>query len=61
MGELLERGELLDALDRMLAASAAGGQVALVAGEAGSGKSALAAAFAARAGVRARPLPGLRS
>ncbi|MEV6494878.1 AAA family ATPase, partial [Actinoplanes sp. NPDC051633] len=58
MGELLERGELLATLDRMLTASAAGGQVALVPGEAGAGKSALAAAFAARAGSRARVLWG---
>ena len=56
--ELLERAEPLADLDGLLTASAAGGHVAVVCGEAGAGKSALAAAFAARAGSRARMLWG---
>ncbi|MEV6494482.1 AAA family ATPase, partial [Actinoplanes sp. NPDC051633] len=58
MGVLLERGELLASLNELLAASAAGGRVALVAGVAGAGKSALVAAFAAGAAGRAQVLWG---
>lgn len=47
--DLLERDALLDALDARLAAAIAGsGSLVLVAGEAGVGKSTLAAAFCAR-------------
>jgi DNA-binding CsgD family transcriptional regulator/tetratricopeptide (TPR) repeat protein len=56
--ELLERSEALAGLDRLLTESAAGGRVAVVSGEAGAGKSALAAAFAEAAGPRARMLWG---
>ncbi|MBM0227882.1 AAA family ATPase, partial [Micromonospora sp. ATA51] len=56
--ELLERAGPLDALDELLTASAAGGRIALVAGEAGAGKSALVSAFTAAVGVRARVLQG---
>ncbi|WP_446217341.1 ATP-binding protein [Micromonospora sp. IBHARD004] len=56
--ELLERAGPLDALDELLTASAAGGRIALVAGEAGAGKSALVNAFTAAAGARARVLQG---
>lgn len=56
--DLLERAEPLADLDALLTASAAGGQVAVISGEAGAGKSALTAAFAARAGARARMLWG---
>ncbi|BCJ51349.1 hypothetical protein Asp14428_28240 [Actinoplanes sp. NBRC 14428] len=56
--ELLERDGALAELDRLLADTAGGGRVALVAGEAGAGKSSLAAAFAARVGRRARILSG---
>lgn len=56
--ELLERAEELADLDELLTASAAGGHVAVISGEAGAGKSALAAAFASRAGARARMLWG---
>lgn len=52
--DLLERAAPLAALDDLLTASAAGGRVAVVSGEAGAGKSALATVFAARAGRRAR-------
>ena len=58
MGELLERGELLASLDDLLTASAAGGRVALVAGEAGAGKSALVTTFAAGVTGRAWVLWG---
>jgi DNA-binding CsgD family transcriptional regulator/tetratricopeptide (TPR) repeat protein len=56
--ELLERGDLLAGLERLLADTAGGGRVAVVAGEAGAGKSALAAAFTARLGARGRVLWG---
>jgi DNA-binding CsgD family transcriptional regulator/tetratricopeptide (TPR) repeat protein len=56
--ELWERSAALDRLDRLLAASATGGGVALLAGEAGLGKSALVAEFARRCGSRARMLWG---
>ncbi|MDG4823893.1 LuxR C-terminal-related transcriptional regulator [Asanoa sp. WMMD1127] len=52
--ELWERAAPLGVLDELLRASAAGGRVALVAGEAGVGKSALVTEFARRAGGRAR-------
>jgi DNA-binding CsgD family transcriptional regulator len=52
--DLLERGLVLEELDGELAAVAGGGRVALVAGEAGIGKSALVRRFTERqaAGVR---------
>lgn len=56
--ELLERAGPLGALDELVTASAAGGRIALIAGEAGAGKSALVGAFAARVGSRARVLHG---
>jgi ATP/maltotriose-dependent transcriptional regulator MalT len=56
--DLLERAEPLAELDDLLTAGAAGGRVALVAGEAGAGKSALVSAFAERCGARARVLWG---
>jgi DNA-binding CsgD family transcriptional regulator len=46
--DLLERSGLLAELDSALAASAVAGQIALVAGEAGIGKSALVRQFARR-------------
>ncbi|MFG1993479.1 ATP-binding protein [Actinoplanes sp. NPDC048988] len=58
MTDLLERSSELAALDRLLAESAAGGRVAVVSGEAGAGKSTLAAAFAEAAGPRAQTLWG---
>ncbi|MFF5082436.1 ATP-binding protein [Actinoplanes sp. NPDC000266] len=58
MTDLLERSGELAALDRLLAESAAGGRVAVVSGEAGAGKSTLAAAFAEAAGPRAQTLWG---
>ncbi|MFD0743468.1 ATP-binding protein [Phytohabitans flavus] len=56
--ELWERAEALDALDGLLRDSAQGGRIALVAGEAGIGKSVLLSEFARRCGVRARVLWG---
>ena len=56
--DLVERADELAALHRLLAGSAAGGRVAVLSGEAGAGKSALAAAFAESAGPRARVLWG---
>jgi DNA-binding CsgD family transcriptional regulator/tetratricopeptide (TPR) repeat protein len=56
--ELLERAETLADLDNLLAETAGGGRVAVVAGEAGAGKSALAAAFTSALGARARVLWG---
>ncbi|GAA0948058.1 AAA family ATPase [Virgisporangium aurantiacum] len=56
--ELWERSAALSLLDGLLADSATGGGVALVAGEAGLGKSALVTAFARRCGPRARVLWG---
>ncbi len=55
---MLERSAELAALDSLLSGSAAGGRVAVVSGEAGAGKSTLAAAFAAAAGPRADMLWG---
>ncbi|MEV7625700.1 AAA family ATPase [Actinoplanes sp. NPDC089786] len=52
--DLLERAAPLAALDDLLTASATGGHVAVISGEAGAGKSALAGAFAERSGGRAR-------
>ncbi|WP_203716084.1 ATP-binding protein [Asanoa siamensis] len=52
--ELWERAAPLGVLDDLLRVSATGGRVALVAGEAGVGKSALVTEFARRAGARAR-------
>ena len=43
----------MDLLDRLLAECAAGGRAAPISGEAGAGKSSLAAAFADAAGPRA--------
>ncbi|SIN25498.1 ATP-binding protein [Micromonospora cremea] len=54
--ELLERTEALATLDRLLAFP--GGAIALVAGEAGAGKSVLVSRFAATAAPRARVLWG---
>jgi tetratricopeptide (TPR) repeat protein len=56
--DLLERTDALATLDDLLAETAGGGRVAVLAGEAGAGKSALAAAFADRLGARARVLWG---
>jgi DNA-binding CsgD family transcriptional regulator/tetratricopeptide (TPR) repeat protein len=56
--ELLERTDSLAGLRRLLAESAAGGRVAVLAGEAGAGKSALVTAFAEAAGARAELLWG---
>ena len=56
--ELLERDSALAELDRLLADTAGGGRIALVAGEAGAGKSSLAGAFTAALGSRARLLRG---
>ena len=56
--ELWERSEALDLLDMLLRASAESGRVALVAAEAGMGKSTLVAQFARRRGARARVLCG---
>ncbi|WP_189334201.1 ATP-binding protein [Actinoplanes ianthinogenes] len=55
---LWERDAALGLLDRLLGDSAAGGLVALVAGEAGLGKSALVTEFVRRSGPRARVLWG---
>nr|WP_296073076.1 LuxR family transcriptional regulator [uncultured Actinoplanes sp.] len=56
--DLLERTGELATLDRLLAESAAGGRVAVLSGEAGAGKSTLAAAFTRAAGARAQTLWG---
>jgi DNA-binding CsgD family transcriptional regulator/tetratricopeptide (TPR) repeat protein len=56
--DLLERADELAALTRLLAETSAGGRVAVLSGEAGAGKSTLAAAFAEAAGPRARVLWG---
>jgi DNA-binding CsgD family transcriptional regulator len=56
--ELWERSAALDLLDDLLSESAQGGRVAVVAGEAGIGKSVLVTEFARRCGVRARVLWG---
>src|SRR3954452_19692302 len=57
--ELWERSAALAVLDDMLRASATAGRVALVAGEAGIGKTTLVRAFAAGCGSRARVLWGM--
>jgi predicted ATPase len=57
--DLLERSSLLDELAGVLAATAAGGQVVLVAGEAGIGKSALIKRFSERHSAQARVLLGV--
>jgi len=56
--DLLERASLLDELGAALGATATGGCVALVAGEAGMGKSALVRRFAERHSADARFLLG---
>ena len=56
--ELWERSEALDLLSRYLRESANGGRIALVAGEAGIGKSALVREFARRSGAHTRVLWG---
>src|SRR3982751_2361452 len=56
--ELWERDETLRLLDDLLRESVTGGRIALVAGEAGIGKSALVAEFARRCGPRTRVLWG---
>jgi DNA-binding CsgD family transcriptional regulator/tetratricopeptide (TPR) repeat protein len=56
--DLLERSSLLDELGGVLAATAAGGRVVLVAGEAGIGKSVLVKRFAERQAADARLLLG---
>jgi DNA-binding CsgD family transcriptional regulator len=56
--ELWERAASLDLLAGLLADSAESGRVALVAGEAGLGKTALVTEFARRCGPRARVLWG---
>src|SRR5262245_26411626 len=55
---LWERATLLGILNDLLTETAQGGRVALVAGEAGAGKSALVTEFARRCGARARVLWG---
>jgi ATP/maltotriose-dependent transcriptional regulator MalT len=56
--DLLERAEPLANLTKLLADSAGGGRIAVVAGEAGAGKSVLVSAFAESVGTRARVLWG---
>ena len=56
--ELWERGTALDELDELLHSSASGGRIALVAGEAGIGKSSLVTEFARRSRENARVLWG---
>ena len=56
--DLLERAPLLDELGDVLAATATGGRVVLVAGEAGIGKSALVRRFTERHAADARFLLG---
>jgi DNA-binding CsgD family transcriptional regulator/tetratricopeptide (TPR) repeat protein len=56
--DLLERASLLEELDGVLAATAAGGRVVLLAGEAGIGKSALVKRFTERQSADARFLLG---
>jgi DNA-binding CsgD family transcriptional regulator len=57
--ELWERSAALAVLNGMLRESATAGRVALIAGEAGIGKTALVRAFAAACGSRARVLWGI--
>ena len=56
--ELWERHPALDLLDGLVRDSARGGRVALLAGEAGLGKSAIVREFARRSGPRTRVLQG---
>ncbi|MGR6920359.1 AAA family ATPase [[Actinomadura] parvosata] len=56
--ELWERSAMLELLDGLLGECARGGRVAVVAGEAGIGKSVLVNEFARRCGARARVLWG---
>jgi predicted ATPase len=56
--DLLERASMLDELGDALAATAAGGRVVLVAGEAGIGKSSLVKRFSERHAADARFLFG---
>src|SRR3954469_10185176 len=56
--DLLERADELSTLHRLLAETTAGGRVAVLSGEAGAGKSTLAAAFAEGAGPRTHVLWG---
>jgi predicted ATPase len=56
--DLLERAPLLEELSGVLAATAAGGRVILLAGEAGIGKSALVKRFTERQSAHARFLLG---
>ncbi|MGX6601877.1 ATP-binding protein [Micromonosporaceae bacterium Da 78-11] len=56
--DLLERSDALAVLERLLTESAAGGRIAVLSGEAGAGKSALATAFTEAAGPRATVLWG---
>jgi ATP/maltotriose-dependent transcriptional regulator MalT len=56
--DLLERASLLDELRGVLATTAAGGRVVLLAGEAGIGKSALVRRFTERSSADARFLLG---
>jgi DNA-binding CsgD family transcriptional regulator len=56
--DLLERARMLEELDGELAATAAGGRVVLVAGEAGIGKSALVRRFTERHAAGTRVLLG---
>ena len=56
--ELWERSEALNLLGGLLRESAKGGRIALVAGEAGIGKSALVVEFARRCGPRVRVVWG---
>jgi predicted ATPase len=56
---LWERSESLALLEAMHRETARSGRIALVAGEAGIGKSALIHAFADRCGARARVLLGV--
>ncbi|MEV4343969.1 AAA family ATPase, partial [Actinoplanes sp. NPDC049596] len=58
MTDLLERSGELAVLTGLLADCAAGGRVAVISGEAGAGKSTLAAAFTEAAGPRAQTLWG---
>ncbi len=57
--DLWERGSALDLLDGLLRESGNRGRVALVAGEAGIGKTSLVTEFARRAGSQARVLWGV--
>src|SRR6266511_3209548 len=56
--DLVERSSLLEELSGVLAATAAGGRVVLLAGEAGIGKSALVKRFTERQSADARFLLG---